>query len=43
MLDILQEIVAHKRVEVEQFKLAFPPQQLHRQVEALLDYSTTSD
>ena len=42
MLDILQEIVAHKRVEVEQFKLAFPPQQLHRQVEALLDFSTPS-
>ena len=42
MQDILQEIVAHKRVEVEQFKLAFPPQQLHRQVEALLDFSTPS-
>ena len=42
MQDILQEIVAHKRVEVEQFKLAFPPQQLQRQVEALLDFSTPS-
>ena len=42
MADILQEIVAHKRIEVEQFKQALPPQQLHRQVEAILDFSTPS-
>ena len=42
MQDILQEIVAHKRVEVEQFKQAVPPSQLHRQVEAILDFSTPS-
>ena len=42
MADILQEIVAHKRMEVEQFKQAVPPQQLHRQVEAILDFSAPS-
>ena len=42
MKDILQEIVAHKRVEVEQFKQAVPPQQLYRQVEAILDFSAPS-
>ena len=42
MADILQEIVAHKRVEVEQFKQALSPQQLHRQVEAIMDFSTPS-
>lgn len=40
--DILQEIVAHKRVEVEQFKQAVPPQQLHRQVEPILDFRAPS-
>ena len=42
MKDILQEIVAHKRVEVEQFKQTVPPQQLYRQVEAILDFSAPS-
>ena len=36
MADILQEIVAHKRVEVEQFKQLVPPQQLYREVEQLI-------
>ena len=42
MKDILQEIVAHKRVEVEQFKQAVPPTQLYRQAEAILDFSAPS-
>lgn len=42
MKDILQEIVAHKRLEVEQFKKVLPPQELHRQVEAILDFSAPS-
>ena len=40
--DILQEIVAHKRVEVEQFKQAVPAAQLYRQVETILDFSAPS-
>ncbi len=35
MTDILQEIVAHKRLEVEQFKQFVPPTSLYRQVEEL--------
>lgn len=42
MPDILQEIVAHKRIEVEQRKQAVAPQELHRQVEAILDFSVSS-
>ena len=42
MPDILQEIVAHKRIEVEQRKQAVAPQELHRQVEAILDFSVPS-
>ena len=42
MPDILQEIVAHKRIEVEQRKQAVAPQKLHRQVEAILDFSVPS-
>ncbi|MBR5749519.1 MAG: indole-3-glycerol phosphate synthase TrpC [Prevotella sp.] len=42
MQDILQEIVAHKRVEVEQFKQVVPPTQLYRQVEAIIDFSAPS-
>ena len=42
MPDILQEIVAHKRIEVEQRKQAVAPKELHRQVEALLDFSVPS-
>ena len=41
-MDILEEIVAHKRVEVEAAKQAVAPQVLHRQVEAILDFSTPS-
>ena len=36
-MDILEEIVAHKHVEVEQFKQQVPPQQLYREVERLID------
>lgn len=36
MKDILQEITAHKRIEVEQFKQALPERELHRRVEAML-------
>ena len=42
MPDILQEIVAHKRIEVEQRKQAVAPQELHRQVEAILDFGVPS-
>ena len=37
MADILQEIVAHKRIEVERFKQQLSEQDIHRQVEAMLD------
>lgn len=36
-MDILDEIVAHKRVEVEAFKKALPPTELYRRVEAMMD------
>ena len=42
MQDILQEIVAHKRKEVEQFKLQLPESEIHRRVEAMLDFSVPS-
>ncbi len=42
MPDILQEIVAHKRIEVGQRKQAVAPKKLHRQVEAILDFSVPS-
>lgn len=41
-MDILQEIVAYKRIEVEQFKQALSEQDIHRQVEAILDFSVPS-
>ena len=41
-MDILEEIVANKRVEIEAAKQAVAPQVLHRQVEAILDFSTPS-
>ena len=41
-MDILEEIVAHKRIEIEAAKQAVAPQVLHRQVEAILDFSTAS-
>ena len=37
MADILQEIVAHKRIEVERFKQQLSERDIHRQVEAMLD------
>lgn len=37
MADILQEIVAHKRLELQQFKDALPERLLHRRVESLMD------
>ena len=40
--DILEEIVAHKRVEVEQFKALLSGREIHRQVEPLLDFSVAS-
>ena len=40
--DILQEIVAHKRVEVERFKAEFSEREIHRCVEPLLDFSVAS-
>ena len=36
MADILQEIVAHKRVELEQQKQLVPPRQLYARVERLM-------
>ena len=42
MADILQNIVAHKRVEVELFKQALPEQEIHRRVERILDFSVAS-
>ena len=42
MKDILQEIVAHKRVEVERFKAELSEREIHRRVEPLLDFSVVS-
>ena len=42
MQDILQEIVAHKRIEVECFKAELSEQEIHRRVEPLLDFSVAS-
>ena len=42
MQDILQEIVAHKRLEVERFKAELSEQEIHRRVEPLLDFSVVS-
>lgn len=42
MADILQEIVAHKQVEVAQWKQEVAPTMLYRQVEAILDFSAPS-
>jgi indole-3-glycerol phosphate synthase len=42
MQDILQEIVANKRVEVEHFKAALSEREIHRRVEPLLDFSVAS-
>lgn len=37
MADILEEIVAHKRIEVERFKAEVSERDMHRQVERLMD------
>ena len=42
MQDILQEIIAHKRLEVERFKAELSEQEIHRRVEPLLDFSVAS-
>ena len=41
MKDILEEIVAHKRMEVAQFKDALPESEIHRQVEQLMKADNT--
>ena len=41
-MDILEEIVANKRVEVEAAKMTVAPAVLHKQVEAILDFSVAS-
>lgn len=41
-MDILQEIVAHKRIEVKRFKQQLSEQEIHRCVEAILDFSVPS-
>ena len=42
MQDILEEIVAHKRLEVAHFKEALSEREIHRLVEPLLDFSVAS-
>ena len=42
MADILQEIVAHKRQEVARFKQELSEREIHRRVEAILDFSVPS-
>ena len=42
MKDILEEIIAHKRVEVEGFKQLIPPTEMYRRVEKLLDFGVPS-
>ena len=40
--DILEEIVAHKRLEVELFKAQLNEREIHRRVEPLLDFGVAS-
>ena len=42
MKDILEEIVAHKRLEVERFKQVLSEREIYRQVEPLLDFGVPS-
>ena len=42
MPDILEEIVAHKRIEVERFKEQMSPHEIHRRVEKMLDSAVPS-
>ena len=41
-MDILEEIVAHKRIDVERFKAELSEQEIHRRVEAILDFGVVS-
>ena len=41
-MDILEEIVAHKRLEVERFKQELSEREIHRRVEAILDFGVAS-
>ena len=42
MKDVLDEIVAHKRIEVERFKQQLPPSRLYNMVEGIMDVSQPS-
>lgn len=42
MADILEEIVAHKRLEVERFKAELSEQEIHRRVQPMLDFTVPS-
>lgn len=42
MKDVLDEIVAHKRVEVEGFKQQLPPSQIYKMVEGVMDIAQPS-
>lgn len=42
MKDVLDEIVAHKRVEVEGFKQQLPPSQIYKMVEKVIDIAQPS-
>lgn len=42
MKDILEEIVAHKRLEVQQEKLLLPPERLYAEVERLMEEEETA-
>jgi len=42
MADILEEIVAYKRQEVQRFKELLPPTEIHRRAEVILDFKTAS-
>lgn len=42
MKDVLDEIVAHKRVEVEGFKQQLPPSQIYKMVEGVMDVAQPS-
>ena len=41
-MDILEEIVAHKRLEVERFKAELSEQEIHRRVEPMLNFRVAS-
>ena len=41
-MDILEEIVANKRLEVERFKQELSEREIHRRVEAILDFGVAS-